>query len=225
MRRLLVVVLLLSSSASLFASAWKLYPAQNVDPKLPRVLIIGDSICNGYRHTVVAKLKGKANVDAWVTPYHIAAPQLLKELKGYLAATHYDVIHFNHGLHGFGNRIPKGKYGELLENYLVEMQKAAPDAKIIWCATTPVNKQGDNAVLDPERNPVVVKRNAIAAEIMKKHDVPVTDLYSLVVNKPELRAGPKDQYHYNAKGTKLEGEYIADVLEKALATLKKEDKK
>jgi lysophospholipase L1-like esterase len=88
-----------------------------------------------------------------------------------------------------------------------------------------VNKLGDNAVLDPERNPVVVERNAIAAEIMKKHNVPVTDLYALVVNKPELRAKPADQYHYNAKGTKLEGECIANVLDKALATLKKDDEK
>jgi lysophospholipase L1-like esterase len=87
-----------------------------------------------------------------------------------------------------------------------------------------VNQKGDNAVLDPVMNPVVIERNAIAADIMKKHNVPVTDLYTLVAGKPELRAKPEDQYHYNGKGTKLQGEFIADVLEKALAALQQENK-
>ncbi|MBT7301655.1 MAG: SGNH/GDSL hydrolase family protein [Victivallales bacterium] len=220
MRARSVLVASLCLSASLFASGWKLYPATNPDAKLPRVLIVGDSICNAYRHTVVAKLKGKANVDAWVTPYHIAAPQLMKRYKEILAATTYDVIHFNHGLHGFGDRIPKGKYVEILESYVVEIKKAAPQAKIIWCATTPVNKKGDNAVLDPVMTPVVIKRNALAAELMKRYDIPVTDLYTLVVGKPELRAKPADPYHYNGEGRKLQGEFIADVLSKILAAKK-----
>lgn len=217
-RSVLAVCLLAAS----FAGAWGFVPAKDPQPGLPRVLLIGDSICNGYHRTVIAKLDGKANVDVWLTPYHIAVPQLLKELQDILAKTQYDVIHFNHGLHGFGNRIPEGKYAELLDNYVTEMQKAAPQARIVWCATTPVNQAGDNAVLDPEKNPVVVERNALAAEVMKKHSIPVVDLYSLVVNKPELRAKPEDQYHYNGKGAQLQGEFIAGELLKILATLKQE---
>ena len=86
----------------------------------------------------------------------------------------------------------------------------------MWCATTPVNQKGDNAVLDPELNPVVVERNALAAAVMKRHNVPVTDLYTLVVGQPELRAKPEDQYHYNGKGTKLQGEFVAAALARIL---------
>lgn len=48
-------------SAELSAKSRKQTPAK-VDPNLPNVLIIGDSISIGYTGTVSAKLAGKANV-------------------------------------------------------------------------------------------------------------------------------------------------------------------
>src|SRR5438105_77146 len=48
---------------------WRLDQAKVVDPKRPRVLLIGDSILNGYVKSVTKSLDGKAYVDAWVNPY------------------------------------------------------------------------------------------------------------------------------------------------------------
>jgi sialidase-1 len=49
---------------------WRLDKATITDPKRPRVLLIGDSILNGYLKTVVKRLEGRVYVDAWVNPYH-----------------------------------------------------------------------------------------------------------------------------------------------------------
>src|SRR5689334_10002865 len=47
---------------------WRLDKAKVTDPKRPRVLLISDSILNGYLKNVIAQLDGKAYVDAWVNP-------------------------------------------------------------------------------------------------------------------------------------------------------------
>ena len=47
---------------------WAFEPAINLNPSLPRVLLIGDSICIGYKANVITALAGKANVDVWPHP-------------------------------------------------------------------------------------------------------------------------------------------------------------
>jgi alpha-L-fucosidase len=72
-----------SGFAALFAAAeekdprvqsngkgWRFEKAQGNDANLPRVLLVGDSILNGYLSYAVTALKEKANVDVWVNPYH-----------------------------------------------------------------------------------------------------------------------------------------------------------
>ena len=49
---------------------WRLEKAQIINSKMPRILLIGDSILNGYARQVIKKLNGKAYVDMWVNPYH-----------------------------------------------------------------------------------------------------------------------------------------------------------
>ena len=45
---------------------WRLEKAQIINSKMPRILLIGDSILNGYARQVIKKLDGKAYVDMWV---------------------------------------------------------------------------------------------------------------------------------------------------------------
>ena len=58
---------------------WRLDMAKVTDPTRPRVLLVGDSILNGYLKPVTASLNGKAYVDAWVNPY-AQSPHLNKLL-------------------------------------------------------------------------------------------------------------------------------------------------
>ena len=41
------------------------YHLTDAKKNLPRVLLVGDSICQGYQGKVAAKLDGKANVTYW----------------------------------------------------------------------------------------------------------------------------------------------------------------
>src|SRR4051812_5106255 len=74
-----------------------------VDPRLPNVLLIGDSISIGYTRAVRSQLAGKANV---FRPMHGKAPDNfgdtrigLRKIDAALAAQKkWDVIHFNWGL-------------------------------------------------------------------------------------------------------------------------------
>lgn len=68
------------------------------DPKLPRVLLIGDSISIGYTVPVREQLAGKANVHRILTnggPTSNGVANLAK----WLGTGKWDVIHFNWGLH------------------------------------------------------------------------------------------------------------------------------
>ena len=72
------------------------------ESKLPRVLLIGDSITGGYGPKVADALKGKASVARLTTSKSIGDPALLAEVALVLGQCRFDVVHFNNGLHGWG---------------------------------------------------------------------------------------------------------------------------
>ena len=49
---------------------WRFDQAKITDSSRPRVLLVGDSILNGYINLSIKSLAGIAYVDAWVTPGH-----------------------------------------------------------------------------------------------------------------------------------------------------------
>ncbi|MFY8230115.1 MAG: SGNH/GDSL hydrolase family protein, partial [Opitutales bacterium] len=68
------------------------------DPKLPRVLLIGDSVSRGYTQPTRVALAGKANVHRAPANCGPTASGL-KNLDVWLGAGKWDVIHFNFGIH------------------------------------------------------------------------------------------------------------------------------
>lgn len=196
--------------------AWQFYRGETTDASLPRVLLIGDSIVNGYRHTVVKELKDKAVVDTWLTPLHLKSEPLLKDLKTVLAQGPYAVIHFNIGLHGWSpGRIPEGEYEPALRAYVAVLKECAPKAKLIWGSTTQITVRDKPTELDAEHNPTIVRRNAIAARVMKKSGVVVDDLYGLMADKLELAKG--DKFHWKPEARALQGRQVAGFISKAFA--------
>jgi len=187
---------------------WGLREAQVKNPNLPRVLLIGDSILNGYLATVVHELDGKANVDAWVNPYHQASEGLHEKLRAILAGRNYAVIHFNMGLHGWPKgRIPDGQFIPLTLKLVETLRSNAPNARLIWASSTPVTTKGQPAALDPAINPIIVNHNAMAAQVMRAANVPINDLYILMVNRLDLARG--DQFHWKPEGSLIQGKAVA----------------
>ena len=175
---------------------WRLDKAKITDPKRPRVLLVGDSILNGYRNQVIKALESSVYVDTWVNPYH-QSEHLNKLLAQVLEHGPYDVVHFNMGLHGWQDgRIKPGTFEPLTKAYVEVIRKKLPDAKLIWASSTPVTMQDKPTELEPEINPIIVEHNRMAAKVMAHMNVPVNDFYSLLADKLELARG--DRFHWTA---------------------------
>ncbi len=90
------------------------------DPKLPRVLLIGDSVSRGYTQPTRVALAGKANVHR--APANCGATASgLKNLDVWLGAGKWDVIHFNFGIHDRGT--PAADYVKRLEAIVTRLEK------------------------------------------------------------------------------------------------------
>jgi lysophospholipase L1-like esterase len=190
---------------------WRLDQAKVTDPKLPRVLLIGDSILNGYLKGVSKSLENKAYIDAWVNPYSQASNKLDEMISEVLAHRPYEVIHFNMGLHGWQKgRIPDGQFEPLTKKLVEALQKGSPKAKLIWASSTPVTTKGKPGELDAEINPIIVEHNTMAARVMTEMKVPVNDLYALM--QPHLDWARGDQFHWNGAGSALQAEAVTKAV-------------
>ena len=189
---------------------WRFYPAKT-ELRLRRVLLIGDSIMNGYHSGVTAQLKGRATVDFWLTPLAINSPELHEDLRTVIKQGPYDVIHFNIGLHewpkGF---IPDGQYEPLLRAYVKTLRDNAAHARLIWASTTQITVQDKPVEVDPENNPTIAERNVIAARVMQENGIAVDDLYTLMSDKLELAKG--DKFHWSPKGVAVQADAVAAMI-------------
>ena len=156
-------------------------------PGLPRVLIIGDSISMGYTLPVREKLKGKANVHRALGNCGDTA-RGLAQLDRWLGKGHWDVIHFNFGLHDLkyldakGNYVPpdQGKQVAPPEVYRQRLREVtqrlkATGAKLVFATTTPVPPGTLGRVAGDEKI-----YNKVAVDVMKELNVPIDDLCALV---------------------------------------------
>lgn len=193
---------------------WRLDQAAPTDAKLPRALLVGDSILNGYQADVITALKGRVSIDAWVNPYH-QSENVNRLLADVLAHGPYDVVHFNMGLHGWQKgRIAPEAFQPLTRAYVEVIRQKLPKAKIIWASSTPVTVKGMPGQLDSEINPIIVEHNRLAADVMKSMNVPVNDLYALMVPRLSWAAG--DQFHWKKEAYQVMSKAVAEEIIHAL---------
>ena len=189
---------------------WRLEKAQIINSKMPRILLIGDSILNGYARQVIKKLNGKAYVDMWVNPYH-QSENLNKVLDRVLSQGPYDLIHFNVGLHGWQEgRIKKGTFIPLTRDYVKVIKSRYPKAKLIWANSTPVTEKNNVAALDSEINPTIIEHNRMAKLVMYEMNVPINNFYELLDRNRKLAKG--DRFHWTRPAYDL----LADMVTKSV---------
>ncbi len=175
------------------------------DPKLPRVLLIGDSISRGYTIPTRKALAGKVNVHR--APANCGpTKQGLEKLDLWLQGGPWDVIHFNFGIHD--RKTPPAQYEERLEAIVKRLQQTG--AKLVWATTTPISPETPNVEAGSS-----VRANEIAAQVMQRHSIPVNDLYAHI--KPTLakHQRPKD-CHFNQTGYEHLGKKVAEAILNAL---------
>ena len=190
---------------------------KTVDPKLPNILIAGDSICSGYSGQVSEMLKGKANVYVWATGMNLRRGNITHTQRIALGVADFSVVHFNIGLHGLGNRIPQKMYEPLMRRYVHNFQIIGKGSRLIWASTTPVwNRKTLKLNAD---NAKIVRRNKIAKRVMSEAGMTITDLYGTVIDKLRLGGG----IHWSRAGYHLMAEKIVSNIQAALL-LQKQNK-
>ena len=175
------------------------------DAKLPRVLLIGDSISRGYTIPTRKALAGKVNVHR--APENCGPTKRgLQQLDVWLGKGRWDAIHFNFGIHD--RNTPPAEYEERLEAIVKRLQQTG--AKLIWASTTPISPGTPNVEAGSS-----ARANEIAAPVMQKHGIAINDLYGHI--KPTLaeHQRPKD-CHFNQAGYEHLGKKVAEAIVKAL---------
>ncbi|MEM9281268.1 MAG: SGNH/GDSL hydrolase family protein [Verrucomicrobiota bacterium] len=198
-----------------------------VDPSLPNVLIIGDSISNGYTPPARKALEGIANVlhnpgNAQGTTYGLA------KIDEWLEAMEWEVIHFNFGLHDLKRVIkagtsqnsndPNDPYQADRATYEANLKKIVTrlketDAYLIFATTTPFP-----AGVKPFRSPKDAGNyNEVAVAIMEANGIEINDLHGLVL--PDLKTLQKPvNVHFLPEGSELMGNQVAERIRVALET-------
>jgi hypothetical protein len=203
-----------------------------VDPRLPNVLLIGDSISIGYTRAVRDRLRGKANVFRPMngqTPDNFGDTRVgLRKIDACLAKQTWSVIHFNWGLWDLcyrnpqsktqGNRdkthgtlsVPLADYERNLETLVARLERTG--AKLIWASTTvvPENEAG-RFVGDDE------KYNDVAARVMHRHGIPTDDLCGLTKGFAGKFSKAPGDVHFTPEGYERIAAQVATAIETQLA--------
>jgi len=193
------------------------------DGKLPRVLILGDSISLGYTPIVMDELKNRAYV---ARPGCNCGPSqyYLKNLDSWTGMKRWNVIHVNFGI--WDNHY-MDKNGELLRKYPPEIEKApTPEARAKmlhrdYVIRTPekvyeanlrtilgaLKKRSDHVIFalttpvtvwkNDDRYERIPRYNEIARKVCSELEVEVNDLYSVGVRIPHKQT---DGCHFTFYG-------------------------
>lgn len=203
------------------------------DPRLPNVLLLGDSISIGYTLTVRQQLQGVANVfrpmtdsglpeNCCGTNYWFKYENLERWLR---LQPKWDVIHFNAGLHDVmrldmslprrqrpktsspnaPHQVPLNVYQRNLEKSVAMLR--ATGATLVFGTTTPT-VPNLIPIMAPED---VVAYNEAAVAIMKKHQVAINDLHAQILPRLAELQFPAN-CHFREEGSVFLGETIAGVI-------------
>lgn len=189
----------------------------------PKVLILGDSISIGYYPFVKELLAGKAEV---IRPFKTdgnaencqGTTNGIANIDRWIGDAKWDVIHFNFGLHDIKHvDADTGKNSNKLEDprqaepkqykknlKLITKKLRATGAKLIFATTTPypenvggpLRKYGDAEAY-----------NKFAVKIMKKHKIPVNDLYAFVLPIMSDIQRPEN-VHFTEEGSQALAEQV-----------------
>jgi hypothetical protein len=186
---------------------------------MKKIMLIGDSIRNGYDLYVKESMEGVADVrfpseNCRFASYILRFFHVWCERE---KTFDFDAVHWNTGLwdtlriYGDECLVPIDEYERLLERIAVRIKRVCPNAVQIFATSTPVLESGYIADYEMRYNADVERYNEVAVRVMERNGVLVNDLYALMKDTPD--SYHSDQTHfYTAEATRLMGDRVNSVL-------------
>jgi hypothetical protein len=184
---------------------WEVRPP-HPDPKLPNVLLLGDSISRNYFPQVTKDLAGVANVYLMSSSTSVGDPRLPRQIREFAAMEQvpFRIVHFNNGMHGWD--YSEAQYKVAFPEFLRTVQSlVGKNSALIWATTTPVKPQAFNGAT----NNRVDARNTIARSFIDAVHIPVDDQHALMIQHQDLY---QDTVHFNTVGSNLMGDQAAAMI-------------
>lgn len=193
---------------------WAIDAPTVVDPSRPKILFYGDSISGGYRQYLVPALEGKVYAYHWTHFVGSLGTNVTVLLKEGASAADFKIIFFNNGLHSLSwtpDKATDQQIADTTRAIVRGFKTGAPQAKLVWIATTPhtARRPASDRPVDAfgDKNPVVLRINRIAAQVMKEENIEVIDMYTPLAARLDLAAG--DEYHWSGPAYKIIADAIA----------------
>ncbi len=191
-----------TTTRKLESTEWSIaYSFDSNNTTKPRILTIGDSICNGNHGLLRNKLAEKFTFSFWATSKCVTDKLFFKELDLVLDANPASVIVFNNGLHSLGTNRDEWKFAFAQALKFIKAKK--PQAKLIVLESTPVANQANNEK--------VMEINKLTNQISKQEAVPVIPFFDVVT-----ALGPdnlwSDGVHFTEQARQKMTDYLANSL-------------
>lgn len=164
------------------------------DNSLPRILIVGDSIANGYSAPLRKELIRLAHLDHFTTSYAIDNKLYFKFLSEFVKNSHYDLIQFNFGLHGW--HIGANSYSKKISK-IIEFLK--DNCEILLLSNTTLVTDGISKKVNKRFYKKIIERNQQLEIVSKKHNLPLLDMFSFSV-KLDSSLRTNDGFHFTSEG-------------------------
>jgi lysophospholipase L1-like esterase len=220
---------------TLFVFAISLLSFKFLDENEKNIFVLGDSISIQYGPLLKEALKGilsydrlkdngqsEIDLDKPVGANGGDSKRVLQSLESIIANGEfgYKYLLLNCGLHDIKTDPKTGKMQVPIEEYKINLSKVVSlqsklKTKIIWVKTTPVVDSIHNARSGFHRHATQVDAyNKAADSIMKKHRIPIIDLFKFT-NK-FIPQGYIDHVHFNNEVRKQQADFIAESIAKII---------
>ena len=188
---------------------------------MKKIILIGDSIRQGYDRYVKMALEGVAEVyytddNCRFTTYILR--QLYDWKNEWKCGDDVDLIHWNVGLWDcftlFDGEmlLPIEDYVRNLHRICRMMKELYPNAKMIFATSTPVRELYKVQI---RRNCDIEAYNAAAVEVVQQYGAEINDLYGLMKDTPDSYHSDFTHY-YTKEATQLITDQVLSKIENAL---------